>query len=614
MKLQMKTVHDAESRRSGFDILADALVKSGIGLFFIEEHPHTASLCAVLSDRRDVKFIQPVSEISCVPMADVCARYTGKPVAAITAGAGHCLNQIMGITTAWGDKSPVVSIGIMDDSVPDDCSVFDRASANLTKSFGPVTVYCARIDTVGKIVGVIGRAVRESRVGKGGPVHLEIDRSLLDARYRADDVPSVERFVQPESPRIRAEDGLLAEAFGLLRRAKRPIIFAGGGVIRSGASAQLHKFAQMTGIPLLASLGAMDLLDPEGPCYVGPPSYLSGEAFHYAVKNADVCLALGTSFSELDGFGLPPIWSDKIRFIQVNIDHHYISLNPQSDIAIVADAGEVLHQMIELSEKQKPIGDFSKWLGLLKKKNRSHGERVKREAQLYNSGKTCKLHPFTAFSIIRDDLIDENTIGVMDGGNTALWGGMLICAKGPGRFHFPTGMATLGVGIPMAIALKAAAPEKKVILVSGDGSFLFNVQELELIARYNLPIVMVVNNDSSWNMMRLGEVLINKAISAPLPPLEYTRIAASFGIQSVKIADIKDWEACRKDVTGSSGPLLIELITDRDIQPDSIVSFIRVELMGSLIPPFKKLRRIYQSELSPGRNTINLIKFLFKTI
>jgi acetolactate synthase-1/2/3 large subunit len=610
---------EAGEKSSGANILADALVQSGVNSFFIEAHQRTETLCRILSGYREAMVIQPISDISCVPMADVCARYTGKPAAAITIGAGHCLNQIMGITTAWGDKSPVISIAIIDDDEGAISPVFDRDKTDLAKAFLPVTIYRAEIHKHQDIEDIIRRAVRESQSGKGGPVHLEIKKSLLDKPVAAEISVSAGKEAPPsaqkEIGKLRADPSLLREAIQMLRQAARPIIFAGGGVTRSGACNELHEFAEMTGIPLLSSLGAMDLLDMESPCYVGPSSYLAGEAFHAAVKKADVCLALGTCFSELDGFGLPPIWSKKIKFIQVNIDHNYIALNPPADIAIVADAREALRQMIEICKQQAPFPNHAKWIAGLKKKNAVHYERVCAEAKAHEANaENMKLHPFTAFSIIRDFLIDDNTIGVMDGGNTALWGGMIICAKGPGRFHFPTGMATLGVGVPMAIALKASTPGKRVILVAGDGSFLFNVQELELIRRYNLPIVIVINNDSSWNMMRLGEIAINKAISAPLPQQDYSKIAESYGIKAFRVSSMDDWNECAAEVTKYGGPVMIELITDSAIQPDSIVSFIRVELMGSIRPPWKKLRRIYQSELNPGRNTLNLLKYLIKTI
>lgn len=612
----------SSAKKSGADICAEILTGCGIELFFIEEHRQTEKLKQALELRSGVKVIQPVSDISCVPMADICARYTGRPSAAVTSGAGHCLNQIMGITTAWGDKSPVISIGIISESLADRSPVFDREMTDLTESFKPVTVYTAKIRSLREITPVIQRAVGESTAGKGGAVHVEISEALLAKEdcFDITNMYSLNSSMENETGfrKIQADPVLLEKAAEMLFSAKRPIIYAGGGVVRSGASEELHEFSRVTGVPMLASLGAMDLLETDHPSYVGPSSYLSGEAFHTAVKESDVCFAIGTCFSELDGFGLPPIWSGKIKFIQVNISHEYIALNPPADIALVADAGEALRGMISICRERETLPDFSRWRARLKKKNREHHERVRKEAEKYSAykknKKNPKLHPYTAFSMIRDHLITGNTVGVMDGGNTALWGGMIVCATGPRRFHFPTGMATLGVGIPMAIALKAAAPDKRVLLVSGDGSFLFNVQELELIKKYDLPVTIVINNDSSWNMMRLGETLINRAISAPLPPVDYTKIADSFGISSVRVSTPEEWEGCRERVMQHDGAMVVELIADSEIQPDSIVSFIRGELMGSIIPPWKKLRRIYQSELGFGMNTLNLLRFLMKTI
>jgi len=188
--------------------------------------------------------------------------------------------------------------------------------------------------------------------------------------------------------------------------------------------------------------------------------------------------------------------------------------------------------------------------------------------------------------------------------------------KGPRRVFFPTGMATLGVGIPMALGLKAAAPDKPVMLLTGDGSLMYTIQELELIKRYNLPITIVVNNDSAWNMIRAGEVMVNRPVSTELPEQSYADVAAAFGITVKRVTRQEEIPTMIRDAIQADHPVLIDIPTDKDLYPDALASFIRVEFMGSLFPlPLKKTRRLYQNQLKLfSRNSWNMIRFLMKTL
>jgi len=448
-------------------------------------------------------------------------------------------------------------------------------------------------------------------------VHIEIPQRVLEESGVPDGFGILGDsgcFVQEQAP-VRAEDDRIDAAIDMLLRAKRPVIFAGGGVVKAGAADLLNEFARKAGIPLLSSMGAMDLVDPYSPMFVGPSSYLAGEAFHYAIKKADVVLAVGTCFSGLDGFGLPPLWSGSIQFIQINIDPQYIAFNPPAVLSIVADAREALLQLSDrLDGLSSPLPDWTRWTESIKRRTREHVERITREAARHKS-RNGRLHPAAALLPIIEKIKASDALVCVDGGNTPLWSGMLALLKGPRRVFYPTGMATLGVGIPMTLALKAAAGKRRVILVSGDGSLLYNVQELELVKKYNLPVTVIVNNDSAWNMIRAGEIMQHRCVGTALPEQDYAAIAESFGIPARRISSLGDIPTVIDAALASDGPMLIDILTDKDVYPDSLASFIRVEFMGSLMPlPLKKMLKFRQNEVHMGRNTMNIIKYLMKTM
>lgn len=609
----------ARDDSTGAKILARTLKACGIEFIFMEDHPTTEFIARAIKDIQGLRLFRPISEIACVPMADACARYTGKPVVSLTTGGGHCLNQIMGVTTAWGDKSPVITIAVCQETDFPRSPVFDREATNLENVFAPVCVYHTTIHKIRDLAPAIQRAARETVSARGGTAHIRIPLPLLESRKVSDiKVPGGENPMAGWIPRISPPTGdpkTIRQAFELLKKARRPFIFAGGGVVRAGAADLLNRLAEKMGIPVLSSMGALDVIYPENPMYIGPSSYLAGEAFHDAIKKADVVLAVGVCFSGLDGFGLPPLWSGKIKFIQVNIDHQYIALNPGARIAIIADAGLFLSQMIDLVEKDPALPDRSEWVKRLKGKNRDHRKRMEKEARTHHS-REGRFHPLAGLLAARQYIEESDAIAVVDGGNTPLWAGMSMRIKGPGRVFFPTGMATLGVGIPMALGLKAAAPDKPVMLLTGDGSLMYNIQELELIKRYNLPITIVVNNDSAWNMIRAGEVMINRSVSTELPEQNYADVAEAFGITVKRVSRLQEIPAMIRDAIQADHPVLIDIPTDKNVYPDALASFIRVEFMGSLFPlPLKKTLRLHQNQLHLfSRNSRNIIKFLFKTM
>jgi acetolactate synthase-1/2/3 large subunit len=510
----------------------------------------------------------------------------------------------------------VISIGIARDPGTGTSPVFDRERLDPCAVFSAVSVYhetAARWDDMRDIVC---RGVRESLSAKGGPVHIEIPLEIIES---SGSVPSgslgdARCFVQARAP-VRAEEEKVDRAFDLLLKAKRPMIFAGGGVVRAGAAGPVNDFARKMGVPLLSSMGAMDLVDPDNPMYVGPSSYLAGEAFHYAIKKADVVLGIGACFGGLDGFGLPPIWSGKIKFIQVNIDPSYIAFNPPAALPIVADAREFLAQLSRrLDAHLSWLPDRTAWVESIKRRYRRHVERVAGEAKKHKSG-NGRLHPAAVVLSFLDAITASDALVWVQGGNTPLWAGMFASVKGPRRVFFPTGMATLGVGIPMALGLKAAAGKRKVVLFSGDGSLLYNVQELELVKKYNLPIIIAVNNDSAWNMIRAGEIMLHRCVGTSLPEQDYAAVAESFGIPAERITSLGQIPAAMERALASDGPMLFDIATDRDVYPDSLASFVRVEFMGVLMPqPLKKMLNMYQNEIKFGRNAANIIKYLMKTM
>jgi len=598
---------------TGAEILVRALKAAGVECVFMKEHTELEAIEEAIATEGSVKLIKPVSETSSVPMADGYTRYSGKPAVAITAGGGHALNQAVGIGSAWADKSPVVTIGVSRKRVPVNSPVFDRVNWNQAAAFETITRWTDGIERWDEIPATVLRGVRESLSGRCGPVYIDVSEEFLKKREEFDEQNAAwlhkkPIYAQHHSP-PKGDPELVKKAFDLLNNADKPLIFAGGGVVRSEAADDINELAEKLNAPITTTMGGMGAANYDSPVFMGAASYLSGEAFHTAIREADVVLAVGCCFSGLDGFGLPPLWSSKIKFVQVNIDPEDIAINPPAAVPIVADAKEALKSMLDMAAGARPGPDRSAWVAKLKRLNREHLDRIEEEsARDWNL-----IHPATVPPILYDIAGDTDVAMVLDGGNTALWAGMLLPVPGPRRGFFPMGMGTLGLGIPMAIGIKAAAGDKPVHIFSGDGAFLYNVHELETIRKYNMPIVSVVMNDSAWNMIRAGQAMAGEVYGTDLPSQDYAKVAQSYGIDGVRITKKEDVGPEFKKAFESGKPALLDIVTDPDTLPDSLISFARVEFEGAKVPPGKLIKGLRKSKMKLDVRAWNLTKFIAKT-
>ena len=597
---------------NGADLIARTLSAAGVKSVFAKDHQLTRPIVSAARALSGVRVISPVSETTAVPMADGCTRYTGRPAVAITAGHGHALSQAVGIASAWADKSPVITISVSPSEGTDSSPIFDREKWDGPGTFSAITRWQGSIRHAVDIVPVLTRAVREATSARCGPVHVQVDtdavESLISNAPEEELIKSLSRSAQAASPPV-ADPEMIERAYKLLASARRPLILAGGGTIRAGAVTEVNELARRTGIPITSTMGGMGAALPDNPSYMGAASYLSGEAFHTAIKEADVVLAMGVCFSGLDGFGLPPLWSPKIKFIQANIWHEDIAINPNAEIALIGDAKQTASAMLELAPRQAPDKE-SEWLSKLRKLDRQHLDRIYGEA----SRDWKLIHPAAAAEAMREVFEPTEPLVVLDGGNTALWAGMLIPVPGPRRGFFPVGMGTLGLGIPVALGIKSVAGDRPVILASGDGAFMYNIQEMETMLNHDIPFTAVVFNDSAWNMIRAGQAMSGNVYGTDLPDQDYASVAKSFGISCKRVTKKEELLPTFKEARDSGGPSIIDVVTDPDSLPDSLISFARVEFHGAKMPPAKMLKSLFKGKTPMDVRGLNLLKFIIKTV
>ena len=360
-----------QEKVSGAKVLAHSFSSQGIKMFFTVPTPRLTPLLQTLKQEENVRVVTAHNETAAALMAEGYIRRSQSLAAVITDAGARAISQICGVTNAWADKVPLVSLSLSENNAPDSNKSVERWRFDQKASFQAVTSWNIRLKSLETASREISKCLEESCRHKMGPVHIDIPCGFLNHMVPADLVSG--GAVMPSRPvepvRMRAQTASVAQAAQLLLNAKKPLIFCGGGVKASDACVDLMKLVETLGIPVATSMAGIGSVPVSHPLCLGGPSYTSGEVFHTAIKDADVVLALGAAFSGLDGFGLPPLWSGKIRFIHVDIDPMQLGLNVQPEVSIMADVKTFLQQLTKALAKERGATrpEWKRWSGMLRK-------------------------------------------------------------------------------------------------------------------------------------------------------------------------------------------------------------------------------------------------------
>ncbi len=605
---------------TGEQVLAKSLAAQGLGRLFTVPAGRVASLVEAIEREEVIDVVRANNETAAGAMADGYTRRSRKCSVVITEDRGAALCQVSAVTNAWADKIPLLSISLCADDPPDFNKGVERERFDQNGVFGPVTHWRQRIEKVEEIPRLLGEAMNRCSGDKMGPVHLEIPAGLLKQTADADKLsfPEAGSVQQKpiEPPRIAGEQAAVRRAAELIEGAKRPLLFFGGGVNASGAHAQALAFMERWRIPAATTMSGVGTVPLEHELCLGGPSYTAGETFHVAIQEADVVIAVGVAFGGLEGFGKPPLWSGKIKFIQIDMSPYQMGLNVPAEEYILGDARTVLGQVdAELSGRgftDKP--EWEPWRERLTALKRGRIKRLAWDARHQDGA----IHQGRLAMELGTLAEREDPLVVIDGGNTPLYAGMYAPLTKPYQIFFPFGMAALGAGIAYAIGVKLASPDKRVILVTGDGSFMYNLQELETIRRMNLPIVIIVNNDSAWNMIRAMQqsLFARRYVGTDLPDLDYARMAAGFGFWSRRVTRVEDILPAYDEAVASGKPALLDCVTDKRNLPDCLLSFTLVEFEGSLkdLDPKKLMKSLWMMRDQGVHRSVYMMTYIAKAL
>jgi len=496
-----------------------------------------------------IKHLLVRHEQAAVHAADGYARVSGRPgVVFATSGPG-ATNLVTGIANAYMDSVPLVLITGQVASSFIGTDAFQEA--DITGITLPITKHNYLVKNIEDLPGILAEAFYLASTGRRGPVLIDVPKDIFDQEAPFSYNKKCE--VPGYKPTYEGHAGQVSRAVKAIRDAKKPVIFGGGGLIRSGASEALKELAEKARIPVILSLMGLGAYPGDRELFLGMPGMHGSVTANYALTEADLIIATGVRFDDRVT-GKLESFAQNAKIIHIDIDPAEIGKNVKIDVPIVGDVRLVLEELIR---KLRP-GNTVKWLQQIA----SWQEKYPMPA----GSPDLKSYLKPQF-VIRElsRLSGKNTIVATDVGQHQMWAAQHFTVYEPRTFITSGGLGTMGYGFPAAIGAKLASPDKKVICISGDGSFQMNIQELATAVNNKIDITIALINNGYLGMVRQWQdIFYNKRYShtAMDTSPDFVKVAEAYGARGLRAADEKEATAAIKQAMTEKGPVLIDFIVD----------------------------------------------------
>ena len=561
---------------TGGELLAATLAAHGVEVAF---GLHGGHLDALLVASRDlgIRLVDTRHEAAAVNAADGYARSTGRiGVAFATAGAGFT-NALAGLGVAFADRSPLLLLT----SSPPQREVETNALQGFldqTAIANPLTKWAHRVTTPSEIPRLVGLAVRTARTGVPGPVVLDLPVDVLFRSVRLDGPPQPD-VRMPYSPAPAPE--AVAEAVEMLRGARRPAVIAGGGLRGIAPSTALTAFADRARMPVFHPgmiVGAMPADHPLNAWSARGLGTLVGEG-----RGPDAVLMIGSRFGfYLGGRGGGTVPLDA-AVVQVDLDGAEIGRIRPADVGIVADATRTLRALTEAWGPTDESAERAEWLAT------ATGVHA-RPSPFADEPEHVKgrLHPYHG---VRAALraLDPGATLVVDGGEISAWVTMAMAEARPRRAIGCGYMGHLGSTPGLAIGAQVAEPDRRVVLLIGDGGAGFHIQEFDTMVRHGLPIVTIVVNNESWGMSLHGQQLLygpETEVVTGLADTDFDRVASGFGVYGVRVDSLAEVAPTVRAALDHGGPACVNLAVSGEIAHPVTASMLGAAGQGGTVIPY----------------------------
>jgi acetolactate synthase I/II/III large subunit len=503
-----------------------------------------------------IEFIDLRHEGAAMHMADAYARITGQPSVAMFTGGPGFANAISGLPAIYTSETPVIFVAGAAELPEKGMTTFQEIDQ--VAMAAPVTKGSWLIHDRKRIPEFVATAFRTAMSGRPGPVHLTLPIDIQEQSISEEELPPYLPREYRNMGRPQGDADLIDEAASLLSRAQRPVIVVGNPARYSVEPRQLEALAEASGVPVFTVEQARGLMDDEHPLCLG---YADGALNRAArrFREADVVLLLGKRLDHRYRYG--QIFSPEARLIQADPAEAEIGRNRGVAVGLLGDLGAITQQLTS-AIKQKGKAKADSWVAQLKQDREAWLQELRDHAQGEEP-----LHPLDVYTNL-EHLIDEDTFLIMDGGDYVQWGRSYLKARKPGHFMRLGPLSHLGAGIPYAMAAKLADPKSKVLAFMGDGSFGFYTMEYDTCIRHNLPITVVMGNDSNWGIDKTFQLAyFNRAVGTDLRFVRYDKVVEGIGGHAEYVEKAADVGPAVERAINSGLPSLVNVVVRPGASP-----------------------------------------------
>ena len=477
--------------------------------------------------------------------ADGYARSTGKVGVCLATSGPGATNLVTGIATAYMDSVPMVAI-TCNVGVPllgkDSFQEIDIAGITT-----PITKHNFIVKDVNKLADVIRRAFRIAQTGRPGPVLVDIPKDVTAAttEFEFQQIPPVARKID------KMTEADLEQAAAMIREAKKPYIFVGGGAVISGASEELAKFANLVDAPVCDSLMGKGAFDGTNDRYSGMLGMHGTKASNYGVSECDLLIAVGVRFSDRV-IGDAKRFASNAKILQFDVDPAEINKNIQTDASVIGDIKEILKRVNHLLEQQ----EHTEWMQQIQEFKDKYPLTYKEKGL---SG------PFVMEEIYRQT--KGEAIIVTEVGQHQMWAAQYYKFAKPRTLLTSGGLGTMGYGLGAAIGAQIANPEKQVINIAGDGCFRMNMNEIATAVRQQLPLIQIVINNEVLGMVHQWQGLFyEKRYSNTIlnDGVDFVKLAEAMGATGMRAKTQEEFAEEVAKALEMKTPVLIDCVIDSD--------------------------------------------------
>ena len=555
---------------SGSRIIIETLLEQGVDTAFGYPGGAIMPLYDALYDA-PLRHILTVHEQGAAHAADGYARASGKAGVCIATSGPGATNLVTGLATAYMDSVPVIAITGQVGTPLLGRDAFQEI--DITGLTMPITKHNFLVRSAADLAGVVRSAFTIAREGRPGPVLIDVPRDVLlaevDFSANQSDLSAcpADRASQQalDDPEL---DAAIEQAVTALLKSRRPVLLAGGGIIRAAASQPVKEFCAVYPLPTVSTLMGLGAIEPNHPHYLGLTGMHGHKAANLAVADADLIIAVGSRFSDR-------VTSDRSSYtknktiVHLDIDAAEIGKNVDTAVMVIGDLQHSLQKLVHRL-RQSALPDHTAWLGQV-----LHWQ----ELHQTQPDKTV-LNPVWIMQHLSKTVAELPVTWISDVGQHQMWAAQHLRIESPATWLTSGGLGTMGFGLPAALGAQLSRPEQRAILIAGDGGFKMTAMELYTAAVEKIPVICVILDNSALGMVRQWQQLFfNQRYSATtLPSFDFISLAKSCGVDGVVANTPAEFAAGFQQALAGDSPFVLvakispDCLVDPMVQPGQAVN------------------------------------------